>query len=277
MTRGKNSKCKHLENLKCTHHVENTSDPINPCPICLANEDDHGAHVFCSECGQLFCGECKDKLCKGQGKCPTCRAPFRMTKKEAFDRVYSLVHVRSDGRHTPVAQHSVGCMYEFGQGIQRDIAMAVEYYNLAANRGYVNAQYNLGLMYKHGRGVKQDDAMAFKYFTMTAERNDPQGQCSLGIMYGQGRGVKRDSSMALKYYKLAAKQGDAQAFKNLSSVFAIGQRVQIEGSSEPDSDLELCAPLEGAVVKLLANGRALVMVDDQKNPRPISYFNLTLK
>ena len=32
-------------------------DPEHPCPICLANEDDHGQWGQCFECGQLYCGE----------------------------------------------------------------------------------------------------------------------------------------------------------------------------------------------------------------------------
>ena len=38
--------------------VNYTDDPAHPCPICLVNEDDHGACGQCFGCGRLYCGEC---------------------------------------------------------------------------------------------------------------------------------------------------------------------------------------------------------------------------
>ena len=40
-------------------------DPVHPCPICLENEDDHGQHGQCSECGRLCCGDCSQSVSQG--------------------------------------------------------------------------------------------------------------------------------------------------------------------------------------------------------------------
>lgn len=88
------------------------AEPINPCPICLSNEDDFefggsGASAMCSVCGQQYCGECnvKEGTC-AVDLCPTCRAPVRIPDAEKFRNVWSLVHDRSPGRHTCRSVHT---------------------------------------------------------------------------------------------------------------------------------------------------------------------------
>ena len=53
------------------------------------------------------------------------------------------------------AQFNLGVMYDFGEGVPKDDAEAVEWYRLAAEQGYANAQFNLGLMYANGEGVRR--------------------------------------------------------------------------------------------------------------------------
>eukprot|EP00040_Diaphanoeca_grandis_P036819 m.236764 g.236764 ORF g.236764 m.236764 type:complete len:173 (+) comp33691_c2_seq16:425-943(+) len=104
------------ETPQFTHaaHGKNIDDPINPCPICLTNEDDFGWSTQCFTCGQLTCGECVIEFKKNYSNCPTCRTPFRATVKKKIDKLYSLVHGRSVGRHTRVAQHNLGVSYQHG-------------------------------------------------------------------------------------------------------------------------------------------------------------------
>ena len=48
------------------------AEPAHPCPICLVNEDDHGACGQCTECGRLYCGECNEPETLGRvDSCPT--------------------------------------------------------------------------------------------------------------------------------------------------------------------------------------------------------------
>jgi TPR repeat protein len=51
-------------------------------------------------------------------------------------------------------------MYATGQGVAKNYAMAVKYYQLAADQGDTAAQFMLGLMYATGQGVAKNDAMA---------------------------------------------------------------------------------------------------------------------
>ena len=79
------------------------------------------------------------------------------------------MHERSVGRHTPVAQSTLGFMYANGQGVEQNYAKAVEYYQLAADQGYANAQFNLGIIYEEGQGVEQNYAKAVEYDQLAAD------------------------------------------------------------------------------------------------------------
>lgn len=114
--------------------VADDEEVAHPCPICLDNEDD--AYVDgqysgqCFACGQLYCGACKANV-RAMRKCPTCRAPFHVSGGEKFKRLWKLVHDRSPGRHTPVAQNALGRMYAKGE----DDKEAVAWYRKRQSRG----------------------------------------------------------------------------------------------------------------------------------------------
>ena len=141
-------------------------EPTNPCPVCLCNEDDAGEYGMCCVCGQLYCGECNVLGKMGRvDLCPTCRAPFRASDAEEFRRSWSLVHDRSPGRHTRMAQFNLGVLYNDGRGVQQDYAAAALWYRKAADQGHAGAQCNLAILYNHGTGFAQDHAEAIMWFT----------------------------------------------------------------------------------------------------------------
>ena len=203
----------------------------HPCPVCLDNEDNAAVdgHVYgqCTACGQMYCGGCNagGRLAAGSPNCPTCRAPFDVSYKEHFQRLWKLVHDRSPGRHTPAAQYNLGGMYSKGVGVKQDHKEAVEWIRKAAAQGHAVAQFNLGFRYDAGKGVKQDLKEAVMWFRKAAEQGDAGAQYNLGQMYDNGRGVKQDHKEAVMWYRKAAEQGDADAQFNLGIMYANGQGV----------------------------------------------------
>ena len=63
-------------------------------------------------------------------------------------------------------------MYQNGEGGERDLEKAREWYNKAAKQGYPTAQYNLALMYKNGQGGEQDFVKARQWYTKAAVQGD---------------------------------------------------------------------------------------------------------
>jgi S1-C subfamily serine protease len=98
-------------------------------------------------------------------------------------------------------------MYETGEGIAKDDALAVKWYRKAAEQGNAQAQCNLGTMYADGKGVVEDDALAVKWYRKAAEQADAQAQHNLGVMYATGQGIAVDFVAAYIWFDLAAAQG----------------------------------------------------------------------
>ncbi len=86
-------------------------------------------------------------------------------------------------------------MYDNGQGVPQDYAMAVKWSRKAADQGYAPAQYALALMYGDGQGVPKDYA---------ADQGYAKAQNNLGVMYEDGRGVTQDYVQAHMWYNLVA-------------------------------------------------------------------------
>ena len=105
-----------------------------------------------------------------------------------------------------MAQHSLGSMYEIGQGFSQDYAEAVKWYRKAAEQGHAEAQFGLGYMYYHGQGVPQDYAEAVLWYRKAAEQGYDNAQNDLGRMYRHGQGVPQDYTEAVKWYRKAAEQ-----------------------------------------------------------------------
>jgi uncharacterized protein len=64
------------------------------------------------------------------------------------------------------------------------------------------AQYNLGVMYDYGQGVPQDYAVAMSWYRKAAEQGDADAQVNLGILCGMGQGVPQDYVIAHMWFKL---------------------------------------------------------------------------
>ena len=125
------------------------------------------------------------------------------------------------------AQFSLGSLYHKGEGVLKDAARAVEWYQKAATQGHASAQSKLGGMYHKGEGVPEDVAKAVEWWQKAAEQEHAQAQFMLGSMYRVGhiKGVPRDAVKAAEWYQKAVAQGDAPAQIMLGTMYADGERV----------------------------------------------------
>eukprot|EP01123_Difflugia_compressa_P000313 TRINITY_DN103_c0_g2_i1.p1 TRINITY_DN103_c0_g2~~TRINITY_DN103_c0_g2_i1.p1 ORF type:complete len:390 (-),score=53.27 TRINITY_DN103_c0_g2_i1:70-1239(-) len=125
----------------------------------------------------------------------------------------------------PGAQCNLGYMYNNGRGVKLDREKAVYYYKKASDLSHVRAQYNLGYLYKYGYGVIKDYAEAVRYYKLSAEQGYTKAQHNLGYMYSNGFGVEQDKKRAAHYYKLAADQKNAMSSYNLALMYQKGEGV----------------------------------------------------
>lgn len=113
------------------------------------------------------------------------------------------------GKGDVQAQVGLGQLhYQGGRGIALDHQKALQYFTQAANAGNAVAMAFLGKIYLEGsENIKADNETALKYFKKAADLGNPIGQSGLGIMYLQGKGVPKDTAKALSYFTKAADQG----------------------------------------------------------------------
>lgn len=89
----------------------------------------------------------------------------------------------------------------------------IEYYQLLADKGDVQAQIGLGqLHYQGGRGISLDHQKALQYFTQAANAGNAVAMAFLGKIYLEGsENIKADNETAFKVSN--------NLFLNFSSIF----------------------------------------------------------
>ncbi len=122
----------------------------------------------------------------------------------------------------PVVQHDVGVKYFQGTGVEQDYLEAARWWELSANAGLADSQFNLGLLYYRGLGLEQDYEKAATLFTQASEQGHAHAQYSLAVMHSFGNGMRKDYNEALKWFRESASQGVAQAQFNLGVFYENG-------------------------------------------------------
>lgn len=90
-------------------------------------------------------------------------------------------------------------------GVPSNDALAVKWYEMAADQGHAGAQYFLAHMYEDGRGVSEDYVAAYKWYIVLAAAGDEGGD------YGRDHlAEKMSADQIAKAQRLAGKWNDAR-------------------------------------------------------------------
>jgi localization factor PodJL len=135
---------------------------------------------------------------------------------------------RAADRGFAMAQYRLAKLYERGEGVQTDLAVARQWTERAAGAGNRRAMHDLGVYFARGEGAPLDEAAAFRWFRQAAELGVADSQYNLGILYQQGRGVNASASEALFWFLVAARQGDQDAGARATALEATLAQNQVE-------------------------------------------------
>ena len=119
----------------------------------------------------------------------------------------------------PRALFSLGRLHMQGVGLEKDEALAVDYYREAAEAGHLSAQFNLGLAYFQGRGVEKNVDNAMKWWGKAADAGHSAAQYNMGALLWEGQVVAQDQATAMKWFRAAMHSDNAQASAFLQSLF----------------------------------------------------------
>src|SRR3546814_13574662 len=96
----------------------------------------------------------------------------------------------SDVCSSDLAQYKLALLYQYGRGVERDLAKAAELYRAAAEQGLAEAQHNLGYLYERGLGVGRNPAEAAVWYRRAAIQGLRAARLHLAKLYAMGEDRK---------------------------------------------------------------------------------------
>ncbi|MCC8189883.1 MAG: sel1 repeat family protein [Planctomycetes bacterium] len=117
----------------------------------------------------------------------------------------------------------VATMFESGRFEGRRLALALEFYELAADFGSAEANCALGMFYYNGIDspegqLARDPKKAMDFLHKAAAGGSVPAMVHLGVIYADGMGVDPDAAKALPFFVDAAARGDEAALRRLEPV-----------------------------------------------------------
>ena len=121
------------------------------------------------------------------------------------------------------AQVLLGRCYENGLGVAQDMAVAAQWYQLAAEQNDSEALVLLAYCYEVGAGTPRNPEAAAALMTRAAKAGYAEAQFNLALYYSQGlHQTAKDQKESFRWAKLAADQGYAQAERFVGACYEYG-------------------------------------------------------
>ena len=145
---------------------------------------------------------------------------FRKTPKEVD--VFRATKASAESGNA-LAQFDLGTMYVSGEGVQKNVGEAIQWYKKSADQGHPTPQFILGVIYMAGEIVPRDLVKAVHWFRKAAEHEHAGAQSKLGLLCSLGEGAPQNDIEAVYWYKKAAEQGFAEAQGYLAVMYMTGR------------------------------------------------------
>jgi ankyrin repeat protein len=154
-------------------------------------------------------------LTNDEGKTAELLDPEMQAVKEAlrgkdYDAALSILRPLAEAG-VYYAQHRLGFLYEFGNGVPQDLAEAARWQRLSAEQGYSWAQNKLGSMHSMGLGVPRNSGEASKWYRRAADQGHAYALMSLAVQYRTGDGVRENEREAVRLLRLLLEQDSDEA------------------------------------------------------------------
>ena len=131
----------------------------------------------------------------------------KITQFEKADRLYNdgkfkealnlFKEIAKNGDDS--AMDRIGTMYADGEGIEKNISKAIEWYKQSVSEGGLTSLYNLGLVYKCENNINESK----RWFSMALNEGDTEASVELAKLY-----LDNDVNKAISYLKIALLDND---------------------------------------------------------------------
>ncbi|KAI8875363.1 HCP-like protein [Backusella circina FSU 941] len=113
------------------------------------------------------------------------------------------------------SQFTLGYMYEYGIGCEKDIDAAITWYKKAIKNDHWGAHCNLGYIYERHKKYKD----AFKLYRCAAMRDCTQAQYNVASCYARGLGTSKNKGDAFHWFERAADNGHHEAQADMGYLY----------------------------------------------------------
>ncbi len=127
------------------------------------------------------------------------------------------------------AQLALAIRYRDGKGVAKDDAEALTWAHRAADAGDADAMDFVGFTYLRGAAVRRNPAIAIAYFQAAAERS-AQAAFNLGQCYFGAQGTEQDCAKALQWWRKAADKGNGRAAALAAMACYSGEGVPVDAA-----------------------------------------------
>ncbi|MBU3720941.1 MAG: sel1 repeat family protein [Burkholderiaceae bacterium] len=138
---------------------------------------------------------------------------------------------------------NLGAMYERGLTVEKDLNMAIFYYNQACDQLVPQAHVNLAYIYTNQEPLNVPKAL--KHLQEAIDLGSTNACNTLGLMYMNGKNVEKDLTKAFGYLMAAAREKNEEAKKNIYLLQTL----------YPMNDFEEGKDLASEIIIKMANSR----------------------
>lgn len=129
------------------------------------------------------------------------------------------------------AAHTLGYLYETGNGVNKDIDMAIDLYKIAGERGFSKGYLSIAIYFSQRINephmAKTNLQTAFEYYKKAAELGDLVADNEMGILHIQGFEFGFPNyADAAACFQVGADKGNPDAILNLANCYYSGVGVQ---------------------------------------------------
>ena len=121
----------------------------------------------------------------------------------------------------------IGLIFYEGVEVEKSYEEAINWWNLAVEKGCIGAEYMLGICFEKGQGVELSYVEALKWYLKVAENKyATDAHNKVGFFYENGLGVEQSYEEAIKWYRKAIDVGNKDAMFNLANCYRYGRGVE---------------------------------------------------
>lgn len=177
--------------------------------------------------------------------------------------------------NNPFAQHFLGKMYNFGNGVSQNYIKAKEFYEMSISQNCYYSLNNLGFLYFKGQVYIQDIEKVKDLFEQGVKHNCPFAQYNLPRLYkSKFYWLQMDIPLALYYFKLSAEQGNTLAYYQIGKIYYF-EKYKVKNDDEAIKYLKLSSAENNPKAQFLLG---LIYKNDKKDyVQSIKFFELSAR